>query len=152
MPASTEVLAQGAINVTDLIGKLAGLGAKALPAARIFFDFVPVPWAGAVVDALTIAAPYLNGVATAAPIIDQAITDGVPVIDALRAQGPKLLLDFKALYAVAVNHDPARPETLMTAADVTDEQAGSFAGSIFSRSFFSPQDPRFDRGMGNQST
>lgn len=143
-------LTDRAINVTEVIGRLAGLGEKALPAARIFFDFVPVPWGGAVVDALTVALPYLHGVSVAAPAIETLIKDGRPILEALQATAPSLVPDLKAIFAIAVNHDPNRPETNLTADDVSDDQIEAFSGSIFSRSFFTPQDQRFAIAQGNQ--
>lgn len=134
-----------AISFTNLIGRLALAGEKALPVIDAVAQWVPIPYVGAIVHALDIAAPYISKIAQGAPIVAKLIEAGTPAIEALQKASPDLLHNFKELYAVAVNHDPERPEENMTASDVTNEQVASFTGSIFERSFFTPQDPRFER-------
>lgn len=149
MPSTTKTVVTAAVNVTDIIGRLASLGEKALPAARIFFDIVPLPYGGAVVDALTIAAPYLHGAAAAAPYIERAIEAGTPIYDAIQLAGPEVMHNLKSVYAIAVNHDPARVETTMTAADVADKDVTRFASALFTPGWTNEETQRFwDRDKG----
>lgn len=120
----------GAISVTHMIGQLAVFGSKALPMVRIIAPFVPLPFFSAVVEGLTVAQPWIEKIALGAPLLEKTIADGEPVLAALRDKAPELLADFKALFAIAVNHDPARPESGMTADDVSDSDAAAFAEAV----------------------
>ena len=130
MPVDIAKVGQQAITFTDLIGRLAAAGEKALPVIDAIAAWAPIPYVGAIVHALDIAAPYITKVATAAPIIEQAISNGVPIAEALQQHGPALFGNFKELFAIASNNDPAQKgQPQITAADVTDEQAFHFAGN-----------------------
>lgn len=134
------------IGITEFVGTAAGLAVKigkpALPIIQFVAGFVP--GLAPAIQVLSIAEPILEKIAAGAPIVEALIRTGKPTLDALQAAAPDMLHNFKELYAVAVNHDPARPEENMTAAEVTNEQVAAFTGSIFERSFFTPQDPRFE--------
>jgi hypothetical protein len=120
-------LADGAVTVTDIIGRVAAVGDKVLPALQLIAPFIPIPYASNIIAALTIAQPWIDKIAAGTPVIEKAIQDGMPVIDALQARLPSLIGDFKQVYAIAANADPLHPATDMTAADVSDEQAVAFA-------------------------
>lgn len=130
MTAAT--LADNAISFTDLIGRLAGVGGKVEPVIHVLAQWVPIPYLAQIDNALDLAAPYLAKIQLAAPIVSQAIDkSGRPVLDALQEHGPDLLAAVKSVYAIAVNHDPARPEQNLTAADVSDSVAAAYGAHIF---------------------
>lgn len=151
----TSEFAQKAITVTDFIGNVATAAARAGGTAQEVANFVSgvsffghiaagfIPGLSSVMTVLDVALPTFQKIAAAAPILHRAIEQGDAVIEAADKSG--LLDSAKQLYAIAVNADPERPETNMTAAKVGNAEALNFVGSIFERSFFSPQDPRFDR-------
>ena len=150
----TSVIAQRAITITDFIGNVAGVAAQVGSTAGEVSTFLLgvklvasfIPGLSAVVGVLDVAEPILQKVAEAAPIVHRAIEQGDTVLAAANTSG--LIDSAKQLYALAVNADPARPETDLKPEEVTATQAVSFIGSgVFERSFFSPQDPRF----GNQN-
>lgn len=149
MSITAASVARGALTITDIIGDIASFGVRAnnVPAVRWAAQFAAklIPGGGVILDAIEIAMPYIVKAAAVAPQIQTAINTGMPIIAAIDEHAPKVMKEFKAIFATAVNHDPERVETKMTAADVSDEQALAFIGSIFERSFFSPQDPRFSR-------
>lgn len=130
MSEKTTQIADVAVNVTDLIGGIAKFGANALPVARLVAGFFP--GLGSVLAAIEIAQPIIQKITAGAPIVVDLINKGRPILDAIAEAGPGMLPNFKKLYAIAVNHDPARPETDMTAADVDDDEVAEFAqGVIF---------------------
>lgn len=132
---TTTSLADGAISFTNLIGKLAGAGTTALPVVHFIAQWVPVPYLAQIDAALQLAAPYIAKISQAAPVIAKAIDkDGRPALDAIQAHAPDLLADIKAVYAIAVNHDPMRPETSLTASGVSDATAAAYA----SQAVFTP--------------
>lgn len=135
------------IGITEFVGNAAALtvkiGKPALPIIQFVAGFVP--GLAPAIQVLTVAEPILEKIAAGAPIVENLIRTGKPTIDALQLAAPDLLHSFKELYAVAVNSDPERPEVNVSPADVTNEQVAQFTGSIFERSFFTPQDPRFNR-------
>ena len=120
-------------TVVDLVGRLAVFGGKALPVVRFIADWspVPVPFLNPVLSALEIAQPWLNKITAGAPIVERAITEGVPIALALQEHGPGVLQAFREIFAIAVNADPARPEENMTAADVTDAEVVAFATASY---------------------
>lgn len=119
-------LADKAITVTDLVARAASLGESALPAIQFFAGFFP--GLAPAVTAVTVALPYIRKISEAAPQIRAAIEAGRPALDAIQAAGPQVLPYLKEVYAIAVNHDPERPETNMTGADVSNEEAVTLAG------------------------
>lgn len=135
--------ADDAISVTEFVGKTASFmaryGTPALPYAQFIAGFIP--GLSPAITVLQLAAPYLQKVATAAPLVEALIKDGKPVIDALQENAPDILHAFKSIIALAINADPKREESGLIAADITNGELSS----IFERSFFTPQDPRFDR-------
>lgn len=129
MPVDIAKVGSAAISFTDLIGRLAVAGEKALPVIDALAAWVPIPYVGAIVHALDVAAPYVTKVALAAPIIESAIASGIPIAEAMQQHGPALIGDFKQLFVIASNADPenaGKPD--IVAADVSDSQAFHFAG------------------------
>lgn len=140
------------IAATDFVGEAAGLalriGGPALPIAQFAAGFIPglLP----ALTVLTIALPYLQKIAAAAPLVHNGIVQAEPIAAAIRAASPDLVQTLRELFAVTLNADPAKPETGLTADDVSAEDAIFFATkSFFERSFFLPQDPRFARATEN---
>lgn len=121
-------IAGTAISITNLVGQIATFGTQALPVAEFVAGFFP--GMAPVLQAVRLAAPYIAKVAAIAPQVADAIDKGRPIISAIEQTAPTLLPNLKAIYAIAVNHDPARPETHMTEADVTDAQAMAFGGPV----------------------
>lgn len=145
-------LADGAVSFTDLIGQLAGMGARAQPFLDTIAPWVPIPYFGAAVHVLDIAAPYLAKIQQAAPILSRAIdVDGRPVLDAVQAHAPELLAALKHVYAIAANHDPARPADApqIAAADVSDDQIAGYGAIIFTPGKTNAEQQReWDRAQG----
>lgn len=149
----TSEFAQKTITVTDFIGNVATAAARAGGTAQEVANFVSgvsffghiaagfIPGLSSVMTVLDVALPTFQKIAAAAPILHRAIEQGDAVIEAADKSG--LLDSAKHLYALAVNADPERPETSLDAVSVSDETAMAYVGSLFERSFFSPQDPRF---------
>lgn len=138
-------LADMAITVTDIVGGVASFGVKALPVAEFIASFIP--GAAPAVAAVRIAMPYIVKVAAAAPVVKDAIEKGRPIFDAIQDHGPSLLPDLKKIYAIAVNHDPAKPETVLAASEVSDKQAMAFAGPVLFGRRWTEEEERqwFDR-------
>lgn len=125
-------LADNAISFTDLIGRLAGIGGRVEPTIHVLAQWVPIPYLAQIDNVLELAAPYLEKVQSVAPIISHAIdVDGRPTLAALQDHGPELLAAIKSVYAIAVNNDPARPESNLTAADISDGVALAYGAHIF---------------------
>ncbi len=144
-----------AISFTDLIGRLAVAGEKALPVIDAIAAWAPIPYVGAIVHALDVAAPYVAKVAIAAPIIEQAIAQGVPIAEAIQQHGPALIYNFKQLFAIAANADPdSAGKPIILANDVTDDQMFHFAGNtILGRRWTDDEYQRWWswQGIGTQS-
>jgi hypothetical protein len=121
-------IAGTAISVTNLVGEIAKFGTQALPVAEFIAGFFP--GMAPVLQAVRIAAPYIEKIAAAAPQVAAAIDKGRPIITAVEETAPTMLPNLKAIFAIAVNHDPADPRTNMTAGDVSDEQAMTFGGPV----------------------
>lgn len=125
-------IADTTISLTQVVGNAARLATKiggpTLPIIEFIGGFVP--GLAPAIKVLEIAEPILEKIAAGAPIVANGIEAGRPVFDAISKASPDLLQAFKELYALAQNHDPAVPVTNMTADDVSDEVAESFAAHI----------------------
>lgn len=147
--------AQKAITVTDFVGSVAAEAARVGSTAQEVSTFLLgvklvasfIPGLSAVAGVLDVAEPIIQKIAIAAPILHRAIERGDAVVQLANQNG--LFDSAKQLLAIAINSDPARTETNLTAADITNEQAQAFMPGIFERSFFTPQDPRFARMTEN---
>ncbi|MDB6098306.1 MAG: hypothetical protein JWN58_1009 [Gammaproteobacteria bacterium] len=117
--------AAGVTSITDLIGRVAGFGDRALDVAELVAGLFP--GGGTVVAAIRAADNVIERIAAAAPKVRAAVEAGAPIVEAAQQHGPALIENLKALYAIAVNADPERPETSLHAGDVTTQQAASFA-------------------------
>lgn len=149
----TSEFAQRAITVTDFIGNVATEAARAGGTAQEVANFVNcvsffgrlaagfIPGLSSVIQVLDVALPTIQKIAAAAPILHRVIEQGDTLVSAADKSG--LLENAKQLYALAVNADPARPETDLSPDEVPASQAMNYVGGLFERSFFSPQDPRF---------
>jgi hypothetical protein len=115
-------------SITDLIGRVAGFGDKALDVAELVAGLFP--GGGTVVAAIRAADGIIERIEQAAPKVRGAIEAGVPIAEAAQQHGPALIDNLKALYAIAVNADPMRPEAGLKPSDVTTEQAAAFAAPV----------------------
>ena len=142
-------VADTAITVTQVVGSLARYGKQAAPVARFIASFIP--GLAPVVAAVDMAAPWLEKIAAAAPAVEQALDKGRPIFDAIEKTAPDVLPALKNVYAIAGNHDPARPETDLKAADVTDAQVAGFTGAVlFGRAWTQEETQRwFDKAQGD---
>lgn len=150
---TTSTLADNAISLTDLIGKLAGVGQtveRARPILHILAQYAPIPYLAQIDNVLELVAPYFDKVAAAAPILHNALdSSGRPVLDAIQAHGPDLMDAIKNVYAISVNHDPARPETNLTAADIPDDIALAYGAVVFTPGRTNNEQQReWDRAQG----
>jgi hypothetical protein len=151
----TSKLAQTAITITDLVSDVATQAAKVgqtvgeVSAFLLGFKLLAsaIPGLSTVVTVLEVAEPIIQKIAAAAPIVHRAIEQGDTLVSAAQEGG--LLDSAKQLYALAVNADPARPETDLAPEEVPASVAVSYVGNLFERSFFTTQDPRFDRSNAN---
>lgn len=148
-------IADTAISVTEAVGNAARLATKIGGAALPIVQFVAgfFPGAAPLVQVLSIAAPIIERIAIGAPIAVTAINQGRPIIEAIQTAGPQLLSSLKQLYAIAVNNDPARSETNLTADDVSDAEAAAFAGPVlFGRRWTNEETQRwYDRAQGGEA-
>jgi hypothetical protein len=135
-------------SITDLIGRVAGFGDKALDVAELVAGLFP--GGGTVVAAIRAADGIIERIEQAAPKVRGAIEAGVPIAEAAQQHGPALIDNLKALYAIAVNADPERPEILLKAPQVSTEQALHFAAPVLlGRAWTAEETQRwYDRAQG----
>lgn len=139
--------ADTAINITELIGQAASFGRNALPVAQFIAGWFP--GAAPVLQIITAALPIIDKIAAGAPAAANAIKAGRPILDAIDKSGPDVLANLKGLLALAINADPARSETAMTAADISDEEAAAFGGIVFTPGRTNAEQQReWDRAQG----
>lgn len=122
-------IAKTALSVTDVIMQVASFSEKALPVAELIAGLIP--GAGVVVSAIKVAAPIIAKIDKYGPLVRKAVEAGAPITDAIQQHGPDLVGAIKDLYAIAVNHDPERPETGLTGGDIeTNVALYSYAGEL----------------------
>lgn len=142
MAITTQQLVTGAAEGIRIIGNIASIEEKVMPWAMMIGGLVP--GVATVLGAIAIAQPYIDQVAAHAPeIADLVQNRGVPVVDAIKRVAPPVLDHLKNAYAALAKADPTLRH--VTAADVTDAIAGEMFRSMMAASYFTPQDPRFDR-------
>lgn len=141
-------LADRAISVTELVGKAASFGEKALPFAQFVAGFIP--GAAPVLQVVSIALPIIHRINAAAPVVVKALEAGRPILDAVEQSGPNVLPYLKELYALAVNHDPARPETSLVPENVSTKEVLEFAGPVLLGRKWTPAEEKrfFDKATG----
>lgn len=143
-------LADRAISVTGLIGSVASFGESALPFAEAAAPFLG-HYGIALLAGIKVAQPIIHQIATMAPSVQTTIESGRPILDAIEAHGPEVMVNIKKLYAIAVNHDPDMPQTDMAASEVGDREALEFAGPVlFGRRWTAAEEARwFDQATGD---
>lgn len=140
-------IADTAVTITDIIGHVASFGQQALPVAQFIAGFFP--GMAPVLQAISVAQPIIAKIVAGAPQVVNAINAGRPIFDAIEQNGPAALGPLKELYAIAVNHDPERPETDMVAEEVTNSQAIAFGGIVFTPGRTNAEQQReWDRAQG----
>ena len=102
-----------------VIGKVAGGIETVLPWLMLAGGFIP--GLDSVISAIEIASPIIKRVATAAPLVVQALADGMPIAQAIDNSGPTVIDDIRQLFAWKNNTDVN---------SVSDEQTYQFAGPI----------------------
>ena len=141
------------LSVTDTLGSIAGGVLKFTETAGEVASFLNgiklvarfVPGLSTAVAVLDVAQPILQKIALGAPLVRKAMEAGRPVIEAVRDNRAAIMEPVKELIALGMNSDPKAESDTIKAANISDGVAEKFAVSIFERSFFTPQDPRFDR-------
>lgn len=140
--------ADRALNVTNFVGGLARLGEKAVPFAAFLAAVYPpmLP----VAAALAAASPYLATIERAAPVAASLIEDGHDALDALDRAAPLLKQHLRELLAIAINHDPERPEAKIVGEQVDDRALVVFAQhAVLGRSMTFEEEARwFDIAKG----
>lgn len=151
---TSSSLADTGILFANVVGKVAGVAMKVGEGVQgvdsvlgAFASFIPYyPQAMAV---LRIATPILAKISAAAPAVAGAIEAGRPIIEAAQEAAPAIMPHLKQLLAITMENVPGNQGAGMSASHVSDEAAvaflGTMFGGVFERSFFTPQDPRFDR-------
>lgn len=157
--ASGKDIAGGIAKGIEVLAKIGQIEHNVMPYATFIAGFFP--GAASVLAAIAIAQPYIDKAVAAAPLLEKAVSDGAPIIDAIQSSGPGVLSSLKHAYAIFANADPARPEEGMTAADVSDEEAVKFAGPVMlGRPWTAEEEARFFAkadgsgmrdGLGNQT-
>lgn len=144
---NVTAIADHVAEAATVVGKVAAAGAPLISALHFINDFspVPVPFAGAVLDALNQVAPLAAKVAQAAPMVADAIKKGEPVLVRMQTEGVHLIPDVVAFYAAVTGQsvDQVKVEAAVAFLEAN-------VRSIMERSYFQPQDERFDRA-GNPS-
>lgn len=135
-------------GIASTVGSVAGIAGNVLPWINLVAGFFP--GAASVLSAIQIATPIIERIAKAAPIAVNSIEAGKPIFQAIDQASPALLPHIKELYAVFANADPTRPETAMTAADVSDKEALAFAGPVlFGRPWTRAEEERWFEQASN---
>ncbi len=146
-------IADTAISVTKIVGRLASFGDQGVAVAEFVGGFLPGSMGRDVLAATKVAAPIIHQISLAAPTVVQTIEAGRPILDAIQQAGPHVLPLLKQLYAGAVNHDPKQPQTSMSAEHVSDKAAIEFAAPVFlGRAWTAEEESRwFDKAKGDVS-
>jgi len=145
---SSSSIADTGIKFVDIVGKMAGIALQIDRGAEGVDSVIGslagfIPYYSQAMTVLRIADPILAKINAAAPAVSGAIDAGRPVIEAFQAAAPSILPHIKDVMSIAFAHAPGGAITV-AASSISDSDAMKFAGSIFERSFFSPQDPRFN--------
>lgn len=146
-------LADTGIKFVDIVGKVANIALKVGDGIegvdRVIGPFAAfIPYYSQAIAVVKIADPILSKIAAAAPAVEGAIDAGRPIIEAAQAHGPAVVQHVRDVLAIALGKSglPAgmNPEALLGAfgAQMLD---GTPLKGVFEASFFTPQDPRFDR-------
>ena len=128
-------------NVAKFVGDAAKLALTVGNVALPIIEFV-LPWVpgiGPIAADIEVAMPIIQKIAAYAPQVQTAIQQGVPMIEAVTGIGDELLMPLKDLFAKV---------TGVTIDSVESAMLEEFLGGTFKQSFFTPQDPRFDRAQG----
>ena len=152
---ATSSLADTGIKFVDIVGKVANIALKVGTGIegvdRVIGPFAAfIPYYSQAIAVVKIADPILSKIAAAAPAVEGAIEAGRPIIEAAQAHGPALVQHVKDVLAIALGHAPGSVAGLAS----MDAVLGAFGSqmldgtplkSVFEASFFTPQDPRFNR-------
>lgn len=143
------------LSVTDAVGSIAGGVLKFTETAGEVASFLNgiklvarfVPGLSTAVAILDVAEPILKKIAVAAPLVRKTVEAGRPVIEAVQQNKDAILVPVKELLALTINAERQGDSDMpaATVASISDASAVAFAASMFERSFFTPQDPRFNR-------
>lgn len=145
---STEQIAQNVVSGIKVLAAVAKTESKLIPYATFIAGFFP--GAASVLSAIQIAQPYIDKAIAAAPVVETAISEGIPILEAIDNSGPNVLSSIKKAIAIYTNADPSTPETSMTENDVSDDEAAIAAGPImFGRAWTAEETQRwFDQASG----
>jgi hypothetical protein len=136
--ASISSVANTAGNLAKFTGDAAKLALTVGDVALPILEFV-VPWIpglGPIAADIAIAMPIIQKIATYAPQVQTVLQQGGSMIDAVTGIGDALLMPLKSLFSMATGTSVNSVELAMIE---------NFLAGTFQRSFFTPQDPRFDR-------
>lgn len=141
MLTSQKIVSDAATGI-KIIGDIASVEKRVMPYAMMIGGLFP--GVATVLAAVSIAQPYIDKVAEYAPQVATLVQDrGVPVIDAIKSVAPSALGHLKSAYAALAKADPTLSH--VTLADITDAMAAEMFKTLMAGSFFTPQDPRFNR-------
>lgn len=151
--SASSSLADTGIKFVDIVGKVANVALKVGQGIegvdRVIGPFAGfIPYYSQALAAVKIADPILAKIAAATPAVEAAIEAGRPVIEVVQAQGPAIIAHVKDVLKIALGDKgiPAgvNPDAIV-AAFGSQMLAGTKLQNVWEASFFSPQDPRFNR-------
>jgi hypothetical protein len=139
--ASVSSVADTAGNLAKFMGDSAKMALTIGNVALPIIEFV-LPWVpglGPIAADIEIALPIIQKIATYAPQVQAVLQQGGSMIDAVTGIGDALLMPLKNLFSLATGTAASSVEVAMIE---------KFIAGTFERSFFTPQDPRFERASG----
>ena len=143
----SQTLVDDVAKGVKIIGEIASVEEKVMPYAMMIGGLFP--GVATVLGAIALAQPYIDKVAQYAPQVSDVIEQkGVPVVDAIRQVEPALMGHIKSAYSALAAADPTLSN--LSAGEISDAVAGEFFKTMLAANYFTPQDPRFDRGNPSQ--
>lgn len=157
--ANAEATVNATISIVHAVGSTAQaalfVGQPALAGIQLLVQIaslvgltavsaIPVvgPILAILIPVLTRALPILVKVAAASPQVQAFLVNNKAPIETVIEQMPDVRKWLQELYALAANADPLHVG--ITPAEVTTEMIAGFL-KVTEASYFTPQDPRFDR-------
>lgn len=117
---SVESVAQNVAKGIGVIAEIGSVESRIMPYATFIAGFFP--GAASILAAIQIAQPFIDKAVAAAPLVQTAILDGVPIYEAIDNNAPQMIGHIKQAIAIFRNGDPSDPVGI-TADDISDGEA-----------------------------